>query len=190
MDQGVYVALDLSFEMGDAQAFRRAPLLPQRDRLRGLGDFDSIDTSDDDLLGEGNALGPAATVADLLALLRREAYEGEQFFSVEHGESHLRVQGFLSSWSAYREHRLPLIFTATAAEASGGRGSLSLLGEVDGEIVTILVDVDAGSVRVASVDPQNLTEGDWNVRLGGMSALDEARHKWAKKAKRAVRHRR
>lgn len=167
--------------------WQRRPLLAQRDALAGVGDFDALHGGDVD------HVEPTDDVATLLARLTRLSEEGEQWFEVVRGKDATTVRGALSTHAAYRELRFPLLYAASAANAANaalGDGlvaRLSLLGELEGEIVIVLADVDANGVRLSRVDPQNFSEDDWQERSGGLDVLEVAWAKWRKKARRRAR---
>lgn len=186
MDGVVYVALDITHEAAQAPlAWERAPLAPLRDALRGTGDFDAL------LADDVDHVEATTTVADVLARLERSADEGAVYFSREpartRGAARVGVRGVLATWSDYHEALLPLIYVAAAAAATGSRARLSVMGDLEGTVLIVLVDVEDGAVTVRSEDPQNLAEPDWRERLGDTEALDAAYQKWARKGRRRRR---
>jgi hypothetical protein len=138
---------------------------------------------------EAGPLPRDATVADLLAHLKRAAEEGEQFVEVvsEDEGCQVTLRGILGGYDDYRAHRLPIVYACAAAGSRGGGGRATFLGQSDGEFVTLFVDVEGARVAIDQPDPQNLVEEDWEDRLGGVEALDEAHAAWAKKARKKRR---
>jgi hypothetical protein len=134
---------------------------------------------------ERGALRRDADVGDLLAYLRLAADEGKEFVEVTASESGVTLRGFLGSYDAYRDHRLPIAYAAVAAGVEGGGGTVTFLGEAEGEFVATFVDVEGETITVQDPDPQNLDEEDWELRLGGVARLGGDYEAWAKKASRA-----
>jgi hypothetical protein len=184
MTEGVvYFSLEVSHPGADvALSWERSPLAPLRDALRGCGHFDRLLQDDDDHVEAGT------TVADFLARLERRSDEGQTFCQREpaHGRAspRVRVRGALTEWSEHHELLFPLIYAAAAASSTGSQARLSVMGDLEGTVVLVLVDVTGGEVRVRQEDPQNLSEAAWEERLGGMAALEEARRRWMKKRRR------
>lgn len=141
------------------------------------------------LIEEAGPLRRDADVAELLAYLRRAADEGTEFVAVAATEGGATLRGFLSSYDEYRNHRMPLVYGIAAAAALGGGGRLTLLGESQGEFVSLFVDVDGDALTIAEPDPQNLDEEDWDERLGGVAALGREYVAWEKKARKKKRAR-
>jgi hypothetical protein len=185
---GVYVSLHAALDEAGFHAWRRVHLGPMRDAVRSAGGFNPYTAPDVDYLAEAD-LGSRATVHDLLARLSRAADEGELFFEHVHEGATTRIRSFLPSWADFNVHAFPLVYAAAAVRETGGVASLSLLGDFAGDIVIVLVDASPSALSVRRPDPQDLTENDWNERLGGIVAFDEARARWAKKAKKARRRR-
>jgi hypothetical protein len=124
-------------------------------------------------------LAREATAADLLALLARTARDGDLFLEVDvdRDAGTASVRGVLPEYDTYRIHRLPWLYALAGAAEVGGRGSLTFLGEAEGEFVATLADLDGTRLSLREEDPQNLTEDDWNERLGD---LEEAHRAWTK----------
>lgn len=117
-----------------------------------------------------------ATVADLLRYLELSAGAGQEFFRVDicaeadASEVEVVVHGTFSTYDAYRDYRLPLLYAAAAAGTVGGTGQLNFGGDDDGEFVALFVDIDSEHISINEPDPQNITEADWMERLGGYNA--------------------
>lgn len=127
----------------------------------------------------GGALPRDATVGQLLDLL----VAGDEFVELTATPDTapagpavtVVLRGVLDGYDAFREHRLPLLYAAAAAGALGGTGRLSFIGDTDDEFVALLIDIDGPATSIAEPDPQNLTEEDWQDRLGDFD-LTAARH--------------
>jgi hypothetical protein len=185
---GVYVSLRATLDEAGVHAWRRVLLEPMRDAVRSADGFNPYTAPDEDYLAAAD-LGAHPTVHDLLARLARAADDGELFFELAREGATMRIRSFLPSRVDYNVHGFPLVYAAVAAREAGGVASLSLLGELAGDIVIVLVNASPTALSVRRPDPQDLTEHDWNERLGGIVAFDEARARWARKAKKARRHR-
>lgn len=169
-----------SFE--EALAAVRSLVTPERiERWSRVVD-DGVDAIS---IEERGALRRDADVGDLLAYLRLAADEGQEFVEVTASESGVTLRGFLGSYDAYRDHRLPIAYAAVAAGVEGGGGTVTFLGEAEGEFVATFVDVEGEAITVQDPDPQNLDEEDWELRLGGLARLGSDYEAWAKKASRA-----
>jgi hypothetical protein len=184
VSDGVYVSLNATLDEAAYHGWRRALLEPMRDALRGVGEFDAMHAGDDDHVAD---FGEGATVADLLAYLARAADGGELFFELVREATVASVRAFLPTWSDLHRYEFQLIYSAARARDVGGAAALSLLGELGGEIVIVLVDASPSVVSVRRPDPQDFGEDHWNERLGGIASFDAARARWAKTARRRRR---
>jgi hypothetical protein len=236
MSDGIFARMLVELPAKGLAGWERAPLSPERARLRGTKGFDALDMGDEDLLGwemtvagaktldealsiargfvakkdvarwahfvdeqgrdavrveQDGPLPRSATNADLLALLARLARDGEQFLEVDvrRDAGQVAVRGVLSDYDTYRAHRLPWLYAVSSAVCAGGTGSLTLLGESEGEFVATFADAGAGAsaLTIQEVDPQNLTEEDWEERLGGVEALQQAFAAWARERQKRRR---
>lgn len=143
------------------------------------------------LIEERGALRRDADVADLLAHLRLGTEEGREHVEVTSEGGRITLRGVLGSYDEYRTYRMAIVYAARAAGAHGGTARVTFLGDSEGEFVALFVEVDGEAVEISEPDPQNLTEEDWEERLGGVAALDEAHAAWLKKRrKRANRRKR
>jgi hypothetical protein len=135
-------------------------------------------------------LSRQATCADLLALLARMARDGVLFTETEaqRDAGKIEVRGVVD-YDGYRTHRLPWLYALSCAVRAGGQGSLTFLGEDEGEFVTTFADAPGDSVAIREVDPQNLTEDDWEARIGGIATLEEAHAAWRTRTKKKPRRR-
>jgi hypothetical protein len=129
---------------------------------------------------EAGPLPRDATVADLLGYLSEASAAGREFIEIQtiSEGSEIELRGMLSSYEAYRDHRLPLLYAAAAAGALGGHGQLSFGGESDGEFVVLFVDVDGDHTTISEPDPQDVYEDDWEVRLGGYELTSTLYEAW------------
>jgi hypothetical protein len=154
-----------------SDAWPEQVLTDAREQLAGVGDFDRLHGGDDDHVEDGE------TVAERLRRLERASNEGELFAVVSSAPTRVQVRGVLSSWAEYHEQLFGLIYLAAAAVRAGDRAQLSVMGELDGELLIVLVD-GSPDLSVRAEDPQNLDEDDWNSRLDGVAALEAEFQAW------------
>jgi len=173
----VKVALDLPVHR--LTEFRVAPLSRHLQTLRSLGASEDGDGVED-ALGNAGLSMPDPTVDDLLAHLSQQAALGEQFMevSMDAASGRIGLRGGLDSWHALNLYRAGLFEVAAAAFAAGARGHVSLLGELEGEIVLAWIDVDEQGLHYETPDPQNTPEPIWQERLGGVEGLEAAWQEW------------
>ncbi len=124
-------------------------------------------------------LSRQATCADLLVLLARLARDGAVFSEtdVQRDAGKIEVRGVVD-YDGYRTHRLPWLYALSCAVQVGGQGSLTFLGEDEGEFVATFADATGDSVAIREVDPQDLTEDDWEARIGSIATLEETHAAW------------
>jgi hypothetical protein len=126
---------------------------------------------------QAGALPRTATVGDLLDHLRSPGIEDGTVEFRAHTGAAVLVHGLLPTYDAYREYRLPLIYAGAAAGTLGAAGTVSFLGESEGEFVATFADCADTLIKIAEPDPQNLVEAELAERFGGID-IDEVAREW------------
>ena len=128
-------------------------------------------------LAQAGTLPRTATVGDLLDHLRSPGIEDGTVEFLAHTGDAAIVHGLLPTYDAYREYRLPLIYAGAAAGILGAAGTVSFLGESEGEFVATFADYADTVIKLMEPDPQNLVEAELVERFGGID-VDEALRAW------------
>jgi hypothetical protein len=185
MEGVVFVSLDVRHDDGASLRWREARLRPLRERLQGVGDFDLL------LAGDVDNVEPTTTVAQLLASLDRKSADGELYFAREPSaggdDGAVMFRGVIATWADYHELLFALIYATAAAAVTGSVARLSVMGDLDGTVLIVLVDAARELVTVRAADPQDLTESVWNERLGGIESLEDGYRGWTRMARRRAR---